>query len=130
MFTRSYSTEQQAYSNLVNLLLTRRGERYLHPDFGTNIIDSLFMPNIESVRGSIRESVTDSIARWLPYITLLSVSVTTPETDSDIAQNSASQSNLEHIIYIELVYSVSDTDSETSIKLGVGPSGNIGVINE
>ena len=42
VFAQSYSTEDQAISNLKNLLLTRKGERFMQPDFGTRIFDSLF----------------------------------------------------------------------------------------
>ena len=40
LFDLSYSTRDQALSNLKNLLLTRRGERIMEPLFGTTIQDS------------------------------------------------------------------------------------------
>jgi hypothetical protein len=42
LFKLSYTTEEQALSNLKNLLLTRKGERPFQPLFGTNIYSILF----------------------------------------------------------------------------------------
>ena len=50
----SYFSIDQALSNLRNLILTRKGERPMHPKFGTNLQDYLFEPNNqESHRNSI-----------------------------------------------------------------------------
>jgi len=127
LFEKTYTTDDQAYFNLRNLLLTRLGERYLHPDFGTNIIDSLFEQNIDLVRTGIRESVTTAIAKWLPYIKIHDLTVTVPQPNSELAL-SAGNKNLEHIIWIQLFYTVTETGSQNSITLGVGPNGNLGVI--
>jgi hypothetical protein len=42
MFKSSYTTEQQAISNLKNLLLTTKGERPFQPLFGSDIYSLLF----------------------------------------------------------------------------------------
>jgi len=68
LFAQSYSTEQQAISNLKNLILTRRGERLMQPLFGTNIQDSLFEQNTEELASSIRSSIEEAVDFWLPYI--------------------------------------------------------------
>lgn len=68
VFALSYSTEEQAISNLKNLLLTFKGERIMQPDFGTQIRRSLFQPNTEQLSEFLQESVTADIKRWLPYI--------------------------------------------------------------
>lgn len=127
LFEKTYTTEQQAYSNLRNLLLTRLGERYLHPDFGTNILDSLFEANIDLVRTNIRESITTSVAKWLPYISIQELKISVPDSFSELA-GSIGNKNLEHVIWIQIFYSVLETGAQNSITLGVGPNGNIGVI--
>ena len=53
VFALSFSTEQQAISNLKNLLLTRKGERFMQPDFGTRIFDSLFEPNTKELEENL-----------------------------------------------------------------------------
>ena len=54
LFNLSYSTEEQALSNLKNLILTRQGERIMQPLFGTNLQDSLFEQNDDLLKSSIK----------------------------------------------------------------------------
>ena len=68
VFQQTFSTEEQAISNLKNLLLTRKGERLMQPNFGTNIYDSLFEANTDTLVQEIKSSVRDDIEFWLPYI--------------------------------------------------------------
>jgi phage baseplate assembly protein W len=75
VFSLSYTTEDQAISNLTNLLLTRKGERYMQPNFGTDIYDSIFEQNTEVLADSLESSLQDDINFWLPYITLINVDV-------------------------------------------------------
>lgn len=75
LFDLSYSTEEQAISNLKNLLLTRQGERIMQPLFGTTIQDSLFEQNTEDLQTAIKDSITEAIDFWLPYITINQLSV-------------------------------------------------------
>lgn len=75
MFKSSYTTEQQAISNLKNLLLTTKGERPFQPLFGSDIYSLLF-ENIQSELDSLlEESLTNDISFWLPYILLNRVEV-------------------------------------------------------
>lgn len=75
VFSLSYTTEDQAISNLTNLLLTRKGERYMQPNFGTDIYDSIFEQNTEVLADSLQSSLEEDINYWLPYITLINVGV-------------------------------------------------------
>lgn len=75
IFKSSYTTEQQAISNLKNLLLTTKGERPFQPLFGSDIYSLLF-ENIQSELDSLlEESLTNDISFWLPYILLNGVEV-------------------------------------------------------
>ena len=68
VFRQSYTTEEQSISNLKNLLLTAKGERYLQPTFGTDIQKTLFEPNTELVVEDLQLSLEADIKLWLPYI--------------------------------------------------------------
>ena len=61
-----------------NLLLTRKGERINHPQFGTNIRDYLFEPNLPSLRESVGQEIRDAVEQWLPYIVIKSLDVKIP----------------------------------------------------
>ncbi|MAH47868.1 hypothetical protein CMI37_18750 [Candidatus Pacearchaeota archaeon] len=75
VFAQSYSTEEQAISNLKNLLLTYKSERYMQPDFGTRIRESVFKQNTESMIDFLKETLIADIARWLPYIVVNDITV-------------------------------------------------------
>jgi phage baseplate assembly protein W len=75
VFVQSYTTETQAISNLRNLLLTSKGERYMQPNFGTNIRMMLFEPNDDILASLITDSLTEDITTWLPYIVLNDIRV-------------------------------------------------------
>jgi phage baseplate assembly protein W len=68
MFNMSYTTEEQAVSNYVNLLLTRKGERYMQPNYGIGIQDSLFEQSTDVIQQDIELEIKHQAGYWLPYI--------------------------------------------------------------
>lgn len=98
LFELSYSTEEQALSNLKNLILTRQGERIMQPFFGTRLQDSLFEQNDESLTSRIRSSIEEAVGFWLPYITIDRLQVTTVVA--------VGTTNEEHGVKIEIQVSV------------------------
>jgi len=73
VFESSYTTQAAVISNLKNLILTTRGERYMQPEFGTSIRSVLFENNVEDLRDILEDTVQDDIERWLPYVTLIDI---------------------------------------------------------
>ena len=67
-FNTSQTTEEQAISNYINLLLTRRGERYYLYNFGIGIQEFLFESNTDKVRNDIEFAIRSQCDYWLPYI--------------------------------------------------------------
>ena len=76
VFALSYSTEEQAISNLKNLLLTRKGERFMQPDFGTIILDSIFEPSTVDLETRLQDGLNEDIEFWLPYININDIVIT------------------------------------------------------
>ena len=83
VFGSTYTTEEQSISNLKNLILTRKGERIMQPNFGTNVYDLLFENNVQDVRSIIKKTITKDVNYWLPYITINDIKI---ETDIDMNQ--------------------------------------------
>ena len=67
-FALNYTTLDQAKTNLINLLLTHKGERFMQPNFGTNLRRFLFQPNTSDIESELRNEILDTIERWLPFI--------------------------------------------------------------
>lgn len=75
LFQLSYTTEQQAVSNLKSLLLTRKGERLFQPNFGSDVY-SLMFENINSdLSSELNESLRADIEYWLPYIIIDDINI-------------------------------------------------------
>ena len=67
-FNMSRTTEEQAVTNYINLLLTKRGERYMQPSYGIGLPYRLFEPNTAQLRQLIKLEIEQQSAIWLPYI--------------------------------------------------------------
>jgi len=80
VFDSSYTTKEAVISNLKNLILTQKGERYMQPNFGTNIRTILFENNTQEIREILQTTVVEDIVYWLPYVVLNGVDVT-PSSD-------------------------------------------------
>jgi phage baseplate assembly protein W len=114
LFNLSYSTEEQALSNLTNLILTRQGERIMQPFFGTTLQDSLFEQNDDELKSSIRESITEAVNFWLPYIAITELNV-----ESVLAVGNSKE---EHGVTISMKVSINGAQSETPITFLVTSS--------
>ena len=81
LFKLSYTTEEQAISNLKNLILTTKGERFGQPTLGTDINRFLFENNTNDLRVQIENGLGEDIATWLPYIIIDKIDVLIGELD-------------------------------------------------
>lgn len=118
-FQLSYSTEDQAISNMVNLLFTRKGERVYHPEFGTILRDFLFEMNDEINRLILEDDLRESIDRWLPYIFVRRLEI-------GQADNTEFPSNeVLHSIIINITFSVFESGANRTIKIYVSETGEL-----
>lgn len=83
VFKSTLSTQAQIKSNLVNLLLTNKGERPFNPQFGSDIWKSLFEPMTDTLTNSIKEKTLTSINTYIPEIMITSMNIIpNPDTNS------------------------------------------------
>ena len=74
-FSQTYSTTEQMKSNIKNLLLTRKGERILQPEFGSGLHEILFDFNNDDIEGKIEDTINQAFEQWLPYVTIANIVV-------------------------------------------------------
>jgi phage baseplate assembly protein W len=74
-FNQSFTTKEQVSSNIKNLLLTKKGERLLQPNFGSGLQELLFDFNDDRLASKIEEVITESITNWLPYVDIKQIDV-------------------------------------------------------
>ena len=87
-FAQSFKTFDQIRSNLKNLLLTKRGERILQPDFGSGLHDLLFNPATEKFEEDLENTINDAVAQWLPYVIVedINIDISKEQTDNNQAK--------------------------------------------
>ncbi|PWV65786.1 GPW/gp25 family protein [Plasticicumulans acidivorans] len=69
------SGERAIRESLINILLTRPGERLMRPDFGAGIRDWVHRPNDETSRGLLATVIERAVRRHEPRIALDAVEV-------------------------------------------------------
>ena len=67
--------QQQIRSDLIHLLLTRKGSRYFLPDFGTRLYEYIFEPFDGLTFSTIESDIRESVNRYMPNLILNEVSV-------------------------------------------------------
>ena len=70
IFRKTKTTLEQARYNLRNLLLTMKGERLAHPEFGCEIHNLLFENIGTDINDTIEEMVKEAVDTWLPYLSV------------------------------------------------------------
>ena len=75
-FNSTYSTKDQIKSNLINLLLTEKGERVFNPEFGIDLKRALFEPMTEELNTFIQNIITTGINTFVPQVNVDFVNIT------------------------------------------------------
>jgi len=81
-FNKTYSTKEQIKSNLINLLLTNKGERVFNPEFGADIKKVLFEDITEDTSALIQNLITTNVNYFIPEINVVDV-VVDPNEDNN-----------------------------------------------
>ena len=103
-FTSTYTTKDQIKSNLVNLLLTDTGERLMNPNFGTLLRRFLFEGITDSNIESLKESVLNSIAIYVPEVAVLEL-IISPNADYNLVE-----------LTINYVLKISNTPDQITVQ--------------
>ena len=92
-------------SDLMHLLLTRKGERLYLPDFGTDLLKYIFEFNDGVTRNDISRELNETVKKYIPNLIINSVDVTESK-DS------------EHAVVVRIDYTVTEeTFQETDFIL-------------
>jgi phage baseplate assembly protein W len=74
-FDLSQNTDQEIRSNLVHLLLTRKGSRYYLPDFGTRLYEYLFEPLDGPTFSDIEAEIRETVSEFIPNLTITNITI-------------------------------------------------------
>ena len=108
-FNQTFNTSEQVKSNIKNLLLTKRGERILQPEFGSGLHSVLFEFNNDELETKIEEVVTEAIERWLPYVTIDEIII---ESTDELKDNNR--------VNISMKFSIADNPQLNEVTFTIG----------
>ena len=83
-FNSTYSTKDQIKSNLINLLLTNKGERIMNPEFGCDLGTVLFEGINENIVETIQNLINTNVNIFVPevQVTDILVDINTPDNNT------------------------------------------------
>ena len=70
-----YASEE-VRTNLIHLLLTRKGSRYYLPDFGSRLYEYIFEPLDGPTFSEIESEIRDSVGKYMPGILITNIKIT------------------------------------------------------
>lgn len=126
IFFKSYTNREQVFSNLKNLLMTAKGERYFQVDFGTDIRRVLFENIADETQfiTNLRGEIENAISTWLPYLVI---------TELDVSLNMRDDGRVDdpsHAVGIFLIVQIFGTGIYLPIRIFISETATIRVIEE
>jgi len=95
------TTSEEIRSNLLHLILTRKGSRYYLPDFGTRIYEFIFEPLDGETFSQIKADIEDQVEKYVPNVTINNITIEPyfeiDETLSDSTLDLSSESTIYRI---------------------------------
>ena len=81
----SYTTRdfQSIRTDLIHLLLTRKGARYFLPDFGTRLYEYIFEPLDGPTFAQIEAEIRDAVQKYIPNLKITSLQVYDASTEEE-----------------------------------------------
>ena len=87
---------EETKSDLIHLILTRKGSRYFLPDFGTRLYEYVFEPLDSTTNQAIDSELRDVIKKYIPNIIVNEIKI---ESLEDARENEKNINESNHPIY-------------------------------
>lgn len=87
VFKTTYTTAQATKNNLINYLLTERGERYMNPTFGLGLQKYVFEQLNSTTEAAIEEDIQTQIQELFPTVVIDSLTLTQDPDTNQIGIN-------------------------------------------
>lgn len=75
--------EREVRTDLIHLLLTRKGSRYYLPDFGTKLYEYIFNQNDTITYSYIEDEIREGVRKFIPNLEINSIEIKSAEEDTD-----------------------------------------------
>jgi phage baseplate assembly protein W len=118
------STEAEIRTNLVHLILTRKGSRYFLPEFGTRLYEFIFEPLDGPTFSDIESEIRDVIRAFMPNLQITQITVEPASAGLEDKGDTVNQygerefrvtniSQLEHTAKVKIDYRITDSAFQT-----------------
>ena len=118
-FSLNTTSTDEIRTDLVHLLLTRKGSRYYLPDFGTRLLEYIFEPLDGPTFSEIESEIRDAVSVYIPGIQITNLTITDASMDetnkgtyiNDMNERVYSVPNisqLEHTAKVKIEYLITD----------------------
>jgi|TARA_B100000768_G_C11251271_1_gene364212 phage baseplate assembly protein W len=84
VFNPTFTTRAQIKSNLINYLLTNRGERVFNPNFGADLRNLLFENILDSTTDELKERIQSDISIYFPQVVVAEITFNNQEDNNTI----------------------------------------------
>ena len=84
-FNKTYSTQDQIKSNLINLLLTNKGERIYNPEFGADLKRVIFEGISDDIISLIQNLINTNINTYIPEVEIIEIIVDNNEDNNSVS---------------------------------------------
>lgn len=103
VFVPTYTTKDAIKNNLINYLLTNKGDRYDNPSFGGDLRKFVFEQLSDTTVDSIKEDIVTTIQTYFPTVEISNVSI-------------LRQPDLNQIL-VEIYYTVTNTGQADNLLI-------------
>jgi phage baseplate assembly protein W len=93
----SKTTDEEIRTNLIHLILTRKGSRYFLPNFGTRLYEFIFEPLDGPTFDAIKADIRESVSNFIPNLSINNISIT-PFLDDNEVQGDINTENLNNSV--------------------------------
>jgi len=110
----SDTVNEEIRTDLIHLLLTRKGARYFLPDFGTRLYEYIFEPLDGPTFTEIEAEIRDSIEKYIPNlivnnITIIDASSELSPVESNRIYTIPNRNELEHTAKVRIDYTINSS---------------------
>jgi phage baseplate assembly protein W len=115
------TSDDEIRSNLIHLLLTRKGSRYFLPDFGTRLYEFIFEPLDNPTFNNIESDIRDACEKYIPNLRITDISITAASSEEETISvttegntinrefSMPNQSQIEYTAKVRIEYTVTDS---------------------
>lgn len=105
VFRSTFETRNAIKVNLINYLLTNKGERYLNPSFGSDLRSLLFENIDQDTLDEIEEIVTTEVNTFFPRVEIVDIELTGNPDENSVRfffRYRVSETNIEDEVLINI----------------------------